>query len=88
MKIDISKVDQATLIAYYCRHCEKIVKGVSKGKEKRYSFICPNCQNDVIYGTARSLIRALRIKEHSENGQLLVELQKEKSQEQIRDMNK
>lgn len=71
-------IDEPTLIAYYCRFCEKIVKGVSKGKNEKYSFACPTCQNRCFYGTARSLIHVLKIKENSENGQLLIEMQKEK----------
>ncbi|MGE3279238.1 MAG: hypothetical protein AB7J40_05670 [Candidatus Altimarinota bacterium] len=71
-------IDEPTLVAYYCRNCDKVVKGVSKGKQQKYSFSCPDCQGDCFYGTARSLIHFLKIKENSENGQALVQMQKDK----------
>ncbi|GEM_PF-4045800 len=71
-------IDEPTLIAYYCRQCQKIVKGVSRGKKEKYSFSCPTCQGDCSYGTAKSLIHALKIKEHSENGQILLGFQQER----------
>lgn len=71
-------MDQPTLIAYFCKHCQHVVKGVSKGAGKRYSFSCPVCKSDVLYATARSLIHFFRIKEHSDNGKLLIEMQQEK----------
>lgn len=71
-------IDEPTLIAYYCRNCDKVVKGVSKGKNEKYSFVCPDCQGGCFYGTARSLIHFLKIKENSENGQALIQMQKEK----------
>lgn len=74
-------IDEPTLIAYFCKTCEKVVKGVSKGKNEKYAFTCPNCQNKCFYGTARSLIRFLKIKEASENGQILIQMQKEKLKE-------
>lgn len=78
MALATLSLDQPTLIAYYCKACEKIVKGLSKTKDKRYTFFCPNCDRELMYGTARSLIHYLRIKEHSENGQLLLQIQNEK----------
>jgi hypothetical protein len=74
-------IDEPTLIAYYCRQCDKVVKGVSRGKNEKYSFTCPNCQSSCFYGTARSLIHALKIKEASENGQILIQMQKDKLKE-------
>lgn len=71
-------IDAPTLIAYYCRECQKIVKGVSKGKKDKYSFVCPEFGHECFYGTARSLIHFLRIKENSENGQILLAMQQEK----------
>jgi|CXWL01.1.fsa_nt_gi hypothetical protein len=71
-------IDAPTLIVYYCRECQKIVKGVSKGKKEKYSFVCPDGGHECFYGTARSLIHFLRIKENSENGQLLLKMQQEK----------
>lgn len=71
-------MDHPTLIAYFCKPCQRVVKGVSRGGKERYSFSCPNCKEDVLYGTARSMIHYFRIKEHSDNGKLLIELQQEK----------
>ncbi len=70
--------DEPTLIAYYCRPCEKVVKAASKGGKKKYSFSCPECKADCFYGTAKSLIHFLKIKEHSENGKILLQMQEEK----------
>jgi len=81
MKYLDAAIDEPTLIAYYCRNCEKVVKGVSKGKNEKYSFLCPNCQGECFYGTARSLIHVLKIKEASENGQILLQMQREKLKE-------
>ena len=75
-------MDQPTLIAYFCKQCQKVVKGISKGGSKRYSFSCPECKDNVLYATARSLIHYFRIKEHSDNGKLLIELQLEKLKQQ------
>ena len=74
-------IDEPTLIAYYCRQCEKIVKGMSKGKSQKYSFACPNCGADCSFGTARSMIHFLKLKEHSENGQILIQMQQQKLQD-------
>lgn len=74
-------IDEPTLVAYFCKNCEKIVKGVSKGKQQKYSFSCPDCQGDCFYGTARSLIHFLKIKENSENGQALIQMQISKLKE-------
>lgn len=71
-------IDAPTLIAYYCRECQKVVKGISKGKKEKYSFVCPDGGHECFYGTARSLIHFLRIKENSENGQILLAMQQEK----------
>lgn len=81
MKLTRTLIDEPALIAYYCRTCQKIVKGQSKAKKERYSFACPNCESNCSYGTARSLIHFLKIKEHSENGQILIALQQEKLKE-------
>lgn len=72
--------DEPTLIAYYCRPCERIVKANSKGGKKKYSFTCPECKSDCFYGSARSLIHFMRIKEHSENGKILLQMQQEKTE--------
>ena len=71
-------LDEPALIAYYCRQCNKVLKAQSKGGKKRYSFSCPECEGDCCYGTARSLIHYFRIKEHSENGKVLLQMQQEK----------
>ena len=71
-------IDEPTLIAYFCRECNKIVKGKSKGNRKKYSFSCPECKRDCFYGTARALIHFLKIKEHTDNGQILLQMQQEK----------
>lgn len=73
-----SHLDEPTLIAFYCRHCDKIVKAESKDKREKYSFACLMCHDYVMYGTARSLIRFLKIKEHTENGQMILKIQEEK----------
>lgn len=70
--------DEPTLIAYFCKECQKVVSAKSKGGKKKYSFSCPECKKDCIYGTARSIIHYLRIKENSENGQILLQMQEEK----------
>lgn len=72
--------DEPTMIAYYCRPCETIVKAASKGGKKKYSFSCPECKADCSFGTARSLIHFLKIKEHSDNGKILLQMQEEKIQ--------
>lgn len=72
--------DEPTLIAYFCRECEKVVKAKSQGGKKKYTFKCPDCDNQCVYGTARSIIHFMRIKEHSENGKILLDMQKEKQQ--------
>jgi hypothetical protein len=72
--------DEPILIAYYCRPCESIVKAISKGGKKKYSFSCPECKRDCSYGTVRSLIHFLKIKEHSDNGKILLQMQEEKLQ--------
>lgn len=74
-------IDEPTLIVYYCRECQKIVRGLSKGNKERYSFFCPLCHKLCIYATAKSLIHYFRIKEHSENGQILLQLQQERLKE-------
>lgn len=70
--------DEPILIAYFCRECDKVVQARSKGGKKRYSFRCPDCEGDCFYGTARSLIHYLKIKEHSENGKILLQMQQER----------
>ncbi|MDP2691813.1 MAG: hypothetical protein Q8O95_05425 [bacterium] len=70
--------DEPILIAYFCRNCQKVVKGQSQGAKKKYSFSCPDCGNQCIYGTARAMIDFLRIKESSENGKILLSMQEEK----------
>jgi len=78
MKKSLESLDQPTLIAYFCRDCSKVVKGKSKGGKKKYSFLCPDCGKDVFYGTARAIIHYMRIKESSENGQILLQMQQAK----------
>jgi len=78
--------DEPTLIAYFCRGCQKVVKGKSKGGKKRYSFECPECGKDCLYGTARSVIHYFRIKEGDENAKTLQGMQQEKlGNEELRD---
>ena len=57
--------DEPSLIAYYCRNCEAVVKAVSRGGKQKYSFKCPECSGDCFYGTARSVIHFLRIKKNT-----------------------
>lgn len=71
-------LDEPALIAYYCRACEQITKAESKGGRKKYSFRCPECEGDCLYGTARSLIHYFKIKESSENGKILLQMQLDK----------
>lgn len=78
MKKSLEALDQPALIAYFCRDCNKVVKGKSKGAKQKYSFLCPECGRDVFYGTARSIIHYMRIKESSENGQILLQMQQAK----------
>lgn len=72
------EVGDPALIVYYCKECKKVVKGASKGGKSKYSFDCPECGNQCSYGTAKAIISHFRIKEASDNGQMLLQMQKEK----------
>ncbi|MDF2378988.1 MAG: hypothetical protein P1V18_02055 [Candidatus Gracilibacteria bacterium] len=80
----LQAIEEPTLIAYYCRSCEKVVKGKPKSKAKRYSFHCPECDRQCSYGSAKSMIKFLRIKEGSENAEILLQMQKAKIEQQAK----
>lgn len=80
----VQAIDEPTLIAYYCRNCEKIVKGKPKSKNKRYTFLCPECSNECSYGSAKSMINFMRIKEGSENAEILLQMQQAKLDQQAK----
>ncbi len=67
-----------TLIVYYCKAVDKIIENPEVKKGTKYSFIDPESGNDCVYGSARSIINHFRIKEHSDNGKALLEIQKKK----------
>ena len=81
MSDNIQAADEPTLIAYYCRECKKVVKGKSKNPKSKYTFLCPECGGVCSYGSAKSIINFHKIKESSENGQILLKMQQEKLEE-------
>lgn len=83
MKKPLKAPDEPSLIAYYCRQCEKVVKAIAKGKTHKYTFLCPTCSRECFYGTANSVINYMRIKEGSENAQILLQFQQEKLGEKM-----
>ncbi len=69
---------QPTMIVYYCKKLDKIIPNPEVKKGSKYSFIDPESGLDCVYGSARSIINHFRIKEHTENGIAILEIQKQK----------